>query len=335
MARRVAVDIPDGATSTSGSACRSWWRSSCPRDREVIYHVENGLLGMGPTRRRGSEDPELINAGKKPVTAIPGAAYFHHADSFVMIRGGHIDICVLGAMQVSPRRRPRQLVDRRADDAIPAVGGAMDLVAGVRTIWVITQHTTKTGEPKIVESCTYPLTGRRCVDRIYTDLAVIDITRRAGRHRAGPRRDRSGCNCRHRIRHDLSPARPGPAAARCRGRPSTTEVAVHDQDDHPQRRALRTSPEAHARRRQPQHGPAQAASAVCARGRRLLGHRHRGRPPPGLLEQHGLADPRPRPPGDRRGGRRPVAARHGLHAGHRAGDRAGRAPARSRRRASR
>jgi 3-oxoadipate CoA-transferase beta subunit len=175
MARRLAVDIPDGAYVNLGIGMPEMVAQFVPDDREVIYHVENGLLGMGGDSAPGSEDPELINAGKKSVTAIPGAAYFHHADSFVMIRGGHIDYCVLGAMQVS---RDGDLANWSTgeQDAIPAVGGAMDLVAGVRTIWVITQHTTKTGEPKIVEHCTYPLTGRRCVDRIYTDLAVIDIT---------------------------------------------------------------------------------------------------------------------------------------------------------------
>jgi 3-oxoadipate CoA-transferase, beta subunit len=175
MARRVAVDIPDGAYVNLGIGMPELVAQFVPADREVIYHIENGLLGMGPDPAPGTEDPELINAGKKPVTAIPGAAYFHHADSFVMIRGGHIDYCVLGAMQVS---RDGDLANwsTGGKDAIPAVGGAMDLVAGVRTIWVITQHTTRTGEPKIVERCSYPLTGRRCVDRIYTDLAVIDIT---------------------------------------------------------------------------------------------------------------------------------------------------------------
>jgi 3-oxoadipate CoA-transferase beta subunit len=131
---------------------------------------------MGPPPPPGAEDPELINAGKKPVTAIPGAAFFHHGDSFTMIRGGHIDICVLGAMQVSAEGDLANWSTGEAD-AIPAVGGAMDLVAGVKTIFVVTEHTTKTGEPKIVAACTYPLTGRRVVDRIYTNLAVIDVTK--------------------------------------------------------------------------------------------------------------------------------------------------------------
>jgi 3-oxoadipate CoA-transferase beta subunit len=132
-------------------------------------------LGMGVALESDERDPELINAGKKPVSAIPGAAYFHHADSFAMIRGGHIDICVLGAMQVS---QAGDLANwsTGSPDAIPAVGGAMDLVAGVKTIYIITQHCTKTGEPKLVESCSFPLTGKAVVSRIFTDLAVIDVT---------------------------------------------------------------------------------------------------------------------------------------------------------------
>ncbi|MDH3255558.1 MAG: hypothetical protein OEM62_11235, partial [Acidobacteriota bacterium] len=125
----------------------------------------------------GAEDPELINAGKKPVTAVPGASFFHHADSFAMIRGGHIDVCVLGAMQVSAGGDLANW-STGAADAIPAVGGAMDLVAGVDSIFVITTHVTKTGEPKIVEECSYPLTGRGVVSRIFTDLAVVDVTPR-------------------------------------------------------------------------------------------------------------------------------------------------------------
>ena len=147
----------------------------CRSGREFIYHTENGLLGMGPAAEPGQEDPELINAGKKSVTANPGASFFHHGDSFAMIRGGHIDVCVLGAMQVS---QSGDLANwsTGAPDAIPAVGGAMDLIAGVKTIFVITQHTTKTGEPKLVEQCTYPLTGQKVITRIYTNLAIIDIT---------------------------------------------------------------------------------------------------------------------------------------------------------------
>jgi len=175
MAKRLAVDIPDGSYVNLGIGLPEMVARFVPEGRELIYHIENGLLGMGPDPAPGQEDPELINAGKKAVTAIPGAAYFHHADSFVMIRGGHIDLCVLGALQVS-RKGDLANWSTGTPDAIPAVGGAMDLVAGVKTIFVLTQHTTKTGEPKIVAECTYPLTGKRCVDRVYTDLCVMEVT---------------------------------------------------------------------------------------------------------------------------------------------------------------
>jgi 3-oxoadipate CoA-transferase beta subunit len=175
MAGRAAIDIPDGAYVNLGIGIPERVARYVPQGREPIYHTENGLLGMGPSPEPGLGEPELINAGKRQVTAIPGAAFFHHADSFVMIRGGHIDLCVLGALQVS---KSGDLANwsTGATNAIPAVGGAMDLVAGVTTIWVITQHTTRDGQPKLVESCSYPLTGPAVVDRIYTDLAVIDIT---------------------------------------------------------------------------------------------------------------------------------------------------------------
>ncbi len=174
MAKRAAQDIPDGAYVNLGIGIPEMVAQYVPEGREVIYHTENGLLGMGPAPVAGEADPELINAGKKPVTAVPGAAYFHHADSFTMIRGGHIDICVLGAMQVSEQGDLANW-STGEKDAIPAVGGAMDLVAGVKTIYVITQHCTKTGAPKLVENCTYPLTGKSVVSRIYSDLAVIDV----------------------------------------------------------------------------------------------------------------------------------------------------------------
>jgi 3-oxoadipate CoA-transferase beta subunit len=175
MARRAAFDIPDGSYVNLGIGIPELVASHVPGGREFIYHTENGLLGMGPSPGSDGGEPELINAGKARVTALPGAAYFHHADSFVMIRGGHLDLCVLGALQVS------ELGDLAnwstgAPNAIPAVGGAMDLVAGVRTIFVITQHTTRDGTPKLVRECTYPLTAPRVVDRIYTNLAVIDVT---------------------------------------------------------------------------------------------------------------------------------------------------------------
>ena len=175
MARRLAQDIPNGSYINLGIGIPELVAKFVPEGRTFIYHTENGLLGMGPSPEEGQEDPELINAGKRHVTANPGAAYFHHADSFAMIRGGHLDLSILGAMQISQSGDLANWSTGKPGD-IPAVGGAMDLVAGVKKVFVLTQHTTKTGEPKLVESCTYPLTGQGVVDRIYTDLAVIDIT---------------------------------------------------------------------------------------------------------------------------------------------------------------
>ena len=175
MARRLAQDIPNGSYINLGIGIPELVAKFVPEGRTFIYHTENGLLGMGPSPEEGQEDPELINAGKRHVTANPGAAYFHHADSFAMIRGGHLDLSILGAMQISQTGDLANWSTGKPG-AIPAVGGAMDLVAGVKRVFVLTQHTTKTGEPKLVESCTYPLTGQGVVDRIYTDLAVIDIT---------------------------------------------------------------------------------------------------------------------------------------------------------------
>jgi 3-oxoadipate CoA-transferase, beta subunit len=174
MARLVAEDIADGSYVNLGIGIPELVAQFVPAGREVIFQTENGLLGMGQAPAPGQEDPELINAGKKPVTAIAGAAYFHHADSFAMIRGGHIDICVLGAMQVSARGDLANWSTCETD-AIPAVGGAMDLVAGVKKIFVVTEHTTRNGESKIVAACTYPLTGKAVVDRIYTNLAIFDV----------------------------------------------------------------------------------------------------------------------------------------------------------------
>ena len=175
MAQRVAQDIENGSYVNLGIGIPELVAKFVPEGRTLIYHTENGLLGMGPSPEEGEGDPELINAGKKQVSAIPGAAYFHHADSFSMIRGGHLDLCVLGALQVAQNGDLANW-STGEEGAIPAVGGAMDLVAGVKKIYVITQHTTKTGEPKLVESCTYPLTGLGVVTRVYTDLAVIDVT---------------------------------------------------------------------------------------------------------------------------------------------------------------
>jgi 3-oxoadipate CoA-transferase, beta subunit len=177
MAQRAALDIPDGSYVNLGIGIPELVASHVPVGREFIYHTENGLLGMGPSPGPGGGEPELINAGKARVTALPGAAYFHHADSFGMIRGGHLDLCVLGALQISERGDLANW-STGAPDAIPAVGGAMDLVAGVRTIFVLTQHVTRDGAPKLVQVCTYPLTAPGVVTRIYTNLAVIDVTTR-------------------------------------------------------------------------------------------------------------------------------------------------------------
>lgn len=179
MAARAAQDIPDGSYVNLGIGIPELVAQCVPEGREFFYHTENGLLGMGPPPEEDL-DLDLINAGKKYVTAVPGAAYFHHADSFSMIRGGHIDVCVLGAMQVAANGDIANW-STGAPDAIPAVGGAMDLVQGVKNIFVITQHTTKTGEAKLVERCSYPLTGAGVASRIYTNLAVVDI-RRDGFH---------------------------------------------------------------------------------------------------------------------------------------------------------
>lgn len=175
MAQKAAFDIPDGSYVNLGIGMPELVAGFVPAGREVIYHTENGLLGMGQTPGSGKEDPELINAGKKCITAIPGACFFHHADSFTMIRGSHIDICVLGAFQVSEEGDLANWSTGKPG-TIPAVGGAMDLVGGVKTIFVITQHLTKKGDPKIVEECTYPLTGKGVVNRIYSNLAIIDVT---------------------------------------------------------------------------------------------------------------------------------------------------------------
>jgi 3-oxoadipate CoA-transferase beta subunit len=174
IARNIALDIPDGSIVNLGIGIPELVASFIPPDREVLFHTENGLLGMGPPPPLGEGDAELINAGKQPVTAIPGAVYFHHADSFAMVRGGHIDICVLGAMQVSQRGDLANW-SMGEGDAAPAVGGAMDLVSGVKTIFIAMTHCASDGTPKIVEKCTYPLTGAGVVSRIYTDLAILDV----------------------------------------------------------------------------------------------------------------------------------------------------------------
>jgi 3-oxoadipate CoA-transferase beta subunit len=175
LAARVAQDIFDGAVVNLGIGQPTLVANHLPAGREVILHSENGILGMGPAPAAGAEDFDLINAGKQPVTLLPGGAYFHHADSFAMMRGGHLDICVLGAFQVSATG---DLANWSTGEpgAIPAVGGAMDLAVGARQTWVMMDLLTKKGESKIVAACSYPLTGIGCVKRVYSDLATLACT---------------------------------------------------------------------------------------------------------------------------------------------------------------
>jgi 3-oxoadipate CoA-transferase beta subunit len=175
LAARVARDIPEGAHVNLGIGMPTLVANHIPASREVLLHSENGILGMGPAPAAGDEDYDLINAGKQPVTLLAGGAYFHHADSFAMMRGGHLDICVLGAFQVSATG---DLANWHTGekDAIPAVGGAMDLAIGAKQTWVMMDLLTKQGASKVVERCTYPLTGIACVKRIYSELATLDCT---------------------------------------------------------------------------------------------------------------------------------------------------------------
>jgi 3-oxoadipate CoA-transferase beta subunit len=174
MAARVARDIPEGAYVNLGIGLPTLVANHLPQDREIVLHTENGMLGMGPAPAKGEEDYDLINAGKQPVTQVPGTSFFHHADSFAMMRGGHLDICVLGAFQVSVEGDLANW-HTGGPDAIPAVGGAMDLASGAKQVFVMMELTTREGQSKLVPQCTYPLTGVRCVSRVYTDVAVFDI----------------------------------------------------------------------------------------------------------------------------------------------------------------
>lgn len=175
MARRIAQDIHDGAYVNLGIGMPTLVANHLPAGVEVVLHSENGILGMGAVPPEGREDYDLINAGKQPVTLLPGGAFFHHADSFAMMRGGHLDICVLGAFQVSATG---DLANWSTGEpgAIPAVGGAMDLAVGARQTWVMMDLLTKKGESKLVLQCSYPLTGLACVKRVYTDLATLACT---------------------------------------------------------------------------------------------------------------------------------------------------------------
>lgn len=179
MAWRVAQDIPSGAFVNLGIGMPELVANHMPEGREVVYHCENGILGMGPLPKPGEEDFDLITAGKKPVTTVTGAAFFDSAASFAMIRGGHIDIAVLGAFQVAENGDLANW--STGEGAVPAVGGAMDLAAGATRVFVIADHVTKKGEAKLVRRCTYPLTGIRVVTRVFTDLAVIDVTEKGFR----------------------------------------------------------------------------------------------------------------------------------------------------------
>ena len=175
MARLAASDIPEGWYVNLGIGIPTAIADHVPLDREVIFHSENGVLGMGPAPEQDKIEPWLINAGKQYVTLRAGGSICHHADSFAMIRGGHLDLCVLGAFQVADNGDIANWATSENDTA-PAVGGAMDLAAGAKRLWVLMEHTTKDGTPKLVSTCTYPLTARACVKRIYTNLAVMDVT---------------------------------------------------------------------------------------------------------------------------------------------------------------
>ncbi|GAB2822494.1 3-oxoacid CoA-transferase subunit B [Alpinimonas psychrophila] len=179
MAQRVAADIPSGSVVNLGIGIPTSVSNYLTAEQDVILHTENGMLGMGPEAHGEEIDNDLINAGKIPVTELPGASYFHHADSFAMMRGGHLDIAVLGAFQVSAAGDLANW-HTGAADAIPAVGGAMDLAVGAKNVFVMMELTTKKGESKLVDHLTYPVTGLACVTRVYTEVAVFDISKTTG-----------------------------------------------------------------------------------------------------------------------------------------------------------
>lgn len=175
IAKRVAQDIKEGMYVNLGIGHPTKVADFLPDDKDIFLHSENGILGMGPAPAEGEEDGDLINAGKQYITLLKGGSYFHHGDSFTMIRGGHIDLCVLGAFEVAKNGNIANWFLGRPQD-IPAVGGAMDLAVGAKEVYVMMDHVSKKGDPKIVEKLTLPITGEKCVNRIYTDLAVIDVT---------------------------------------------------------------------------------------------------------------------------------------------------------------
>ncbi len=174
VARRIAQDIPQSAVVNLGIGAPTTVSNFLEPDRNVVLHTENGMLGMGPEAHGDDIDPDIINAGKIPVTELPGSSYFHHADSFAMMRGGHLDVCVLGAFQVSQYGDLANWITNKPD-AIPAVGGAMDLAIGAKNVWVMTDLLAKDGTPKVLNECTFPLTGVRCVNRIYSGHCVLGI----------------------------------------------------------------------------------------------------------------------------------------------------------------
>jgi 3-oxoadipate CoA-transferase, beta subunit len=175
LAARLARDIPEGWSVNLGIGIPTLVGNYVPKEREVVFHSENGILGMGPAPPSDQVNPWLVNASRQHVTLLPGGSFMSHSDSFALVRGGHLDLCVLGAFQVAENGDLANWA-RSEDDNAPAIGGAMDLAAGARRIWIVMEHTTRSGEPRLLRRCTYPLTAKACVVRVYTELAVIDVT---------------------------------------------------------------------------------------------------------------------------------------------------------------